>query len=136
MFSCISNKIKKISRTVSADVYTDTEQYVYTNPGNEYPSDPMEDIWPGGFENNKENEPASKKDDEDKKWDTLRLGPGQILTDWSEKGSKPMLGPPPSPKTDDQEKVQDFVKSKGDYAPDDLDRETWVGEGIIDPFNF
>jgi hypothetical protein len=134
MFVCIAEKIKTLSRLITADVYPDTEQYPYTNPGNTYPSDTVEDIWPGGFENNKENEPSSKKDDQSRKWDTIKQGPGPLLTDWAEKSW--VWEDAPSPKTDNQDKTQDFIKSKGEYIPDDLDRETWVGEGIIDPFNF
>jgi hypothetical protein len=136
MYISVSDRLRKIARVLCAD-YADTQQFPYTNPGNEYPSDIGYDIWPGGFENNKENEPASKKDDESKKWDTVRLGPGPTQTDWVEKGEVPHWKVEQEPpKTDDQAKMRDFTKPRGDDNPDEQDRELWVGEGIIDPFSF
>ena len=136
MYSTIANRVRKLAKIMLAD-NPDTDQYTYTNPGNEYPSDITYDVWPGGFENNKENEPASKADDLKKKYDLHWIGPGPTQDDWAEKGERPtFLQEPEPPKTNDQSKVQDFVKSKGEDIPDELDRETWVGEGIIDKFNF
>ena len=137
----IAAKIRKLARQLYADVYPNTDQFVYTNPDSGTgPSDPGEDIWPGGFENNKENEPASKKDDEKKKWDTIRLGPGPTQTDWVEKGDRPTyLEDPLAPKTDIQDKCKDTTKPKGEPDSDingELDRETWQGEGVNDSFSF
>lgn len=131
----ISEKVKNIARSIIAEM-ADTDQFVYTNPGNDYPSDITYDTWPGE-PSNKENEPASKKDDEKKKWDYHYIGPGPIDDDALDKGQKPtFFEDPESPKTDEQCRVQDNVKSKGVEDPDDLNRETWVGEGIIDSFSF
>jgi hypothetical protein len=135
MYKPISSVLRKLAKTICAD-YADTDQFTYTNPGNDYPSDISYDIWPGGFENNKENDPASKKEDEKNKWDTLRLGPGPTQSDWGENGVAPSyLGEPEPPKTGLQGECKDTVKSKGENA-DDLDRETYVGEGIVDSFSF
>lgn len=130
----IADKIRKLAREVSAD-YADTAQFPYTNPSNDYPSDITYDIWPGE-PSPKQNEPASKKDDEKHKWDLHYIGPGPNPDDALDKDNYPdHVIDPESPKTDTLGKVQDVVKSKGDDA-DELDRETWVGEGKIDPFNF
>ncbi len=140
MFFCISNKIRKIAKLVSAE-YADSEQNVYTNPGQEYPDDISYDVWPGE-QSFRDNDPASKKDDESRKWDTIRQGPGPLQTDWDEKGNRPnFFEDPDPPKTDSQNKVFDVTKPKGEDYPDqsdenELDRETWVGEGIVDSFPF
>jgi len=131
----VVKKLRKIALLMCADM-SDTQQYPYTNPGKDYPSDLGDDIWPGGFENNKENEPASKKDDEKHKWDLHYIGPGPTQNDQVTYGERPTyMVDPESPKTNAQSEVQDVIKSKGD-DPNELDRETWVGEGVIDSFNF
>lgn len=138
---CISQEIRKVARSINADVYTDTEQYTYTNPGNEYPSDITYDLWPGE-PSPKDNDPASKKEDEKNKNDTVKQGPGPLETDWAEKGQRPGFWEDPAPpKTNLQDNIQDNVKTKGEDYPDvsdenELDRETWVGQGIVDSFNF
>jgi len=131
----IAEKIRKCARQISAD-YADTAQFPYTNPGNDYPSDITYDTWPGEL-SPKENEPASKKDDEKKKWDCHYIGPGPTPTDWDEKGNRPtFLEDPEPPKTDAKSEFRNTTKPRGEEDQDDLNRETWVGEGIIDKFNF
>jgi hypothetical protein len=134
MYTFLSDKLRKLARSICAEM-SDTQQYTYTNPSNDYPSDITYDTWPGE-PSPKQNDPASKKDDEKHKWDYHYIGPGPTEDDWAEKGNRPSyMNDVDPPKTDAQLKVQDHVKSKGDDA-DELDRETWVGEGIIDKFNF
>lgn len=134
MYISLSGKLKNLARSICAEM-SDTQQYPYTNPGNEYPSDITYDTWPGE-PSNKQNDPDSKKDDEKKKYDYHHIGPGPTENDVLDKGSEPSFcNDPEPPKTDAQSRVQDNVTSKGDNA-DELDRETWVGEGIIDSFNF
>jgi hypothetical protein len=135
MYIPIANRVRKLARIMLAD-NPDTDQYTYTNPSNDYPSDITYDVWPGE-PSNKGNDPASKIDDLKKKYDMHLIGPGPIEDDEIHVGERPsFLEDPDSPKTDDQNKPQDFVKSKGEEDSDVLDRETWVGEGIIDPFSF
>lgn len=134
MYLSLSEKLRKIARSICAD-NPDTAQYVYTNPGNDYPSDISYDVWPGE-PSNKQNDPDSKKDDLKKKYDLHHLNEEYNENDVLDDGQRPSFRmDPEAPKTDAQDRVQDNVKSKGDDA-DELDRETWVGEGIIDPFNF
>jgi hypothetical protein len=140
MLLSVAAKVRKLARQLCADVYPNTDQFVYTNPGSDWPSDSKDEVWPGGFENNKENEPASKKDDEKKKWDTVRLGPGPTQTDWVEKGERPSFRVDiDAPKTDEQDKCKSTTKPKGEEDGDingELDRETWQGEGVNDSFSF
>lgn len=128
MYSIISDYLKKVAHSITAD-YSDTQQFVYTNPGQHYPSAPGYSILHGP-PSMKQNEPWSKKRDEEKKYDTIRLGPGPNPVDVFDRyqAGPDVQGPcgePGAPKTDAQGEVKNTTKARGDEQQEELNRDTY-----------
>lgn len=127
MYKNVYDALKRVAGELVAD-YADTQQFVYTNPGQHYPSDPGYPIVPGPY-GQKPSEPWSRKRDEKKKYDMVRLGPGPHQVDVFDRGVEPdcgcFSGVPQSPKTDAQGEVKNTTKARGDTDQDELNRDTY-----------
>lgn len=133
MYRTIADNLRKVARLLVAD-YADTQQYVYTNPGQHQVSDISFDLLHGA-PGQKQNEPWSQDRDKKKKYDTVRLGPGPHQVDVLIPEEPPTFtspGVPMSPKTDEQGEVKDVTKARGDQQQDKLDRDTYRSVGTWD----
>lgn len=133
MYKNIAENLRKFARLLVAD-YADTQQFVYTNPGQHQVSDISFDVLHGP-PGQKQNEPWSQERDKKKKYDTIRLGPGPHQVDVLVPEEPPTFvapGVPMPPKTDEQGEVKDVTKARGDQQQEMLDRDTYRSVGPWD----
>lgn len=137
MYKHLADKLRTAAQSLVAD-YADTQQFVYTNPGLHQVSDISYDLL-HGVPGQRQSDPSSRKRDEEKKYDTLRIGPGPTEVDVLVPHEPPTMvspGVPEPPKTDEQGEVKDTTKARGEPMQDSLDRDTYRSEGPYDSQEF
>lgn len=122
----VAERVREAARQMLG-AYTRTPQFPYRNPGQNTPSIKGIDLIEGP-PSMKMNEPWSRRRDIKKKYDTVWIGPGPNISDVFDKDIGPYPAEPEDPKTDEQGKVRNVTKARGDDKYD-LDRDTYRTEG-------